>query len=285
VINGTHPIYSIGISLNEAGTSIEVDGGFGTNELFGRITGGPEEIGDVNFTAGMTTSTGISGSDNYLMPECRDCDECIDIEPLAPGSNPETIAQGGSETILIVNGKEDFNWSVSGSGFTMEDSVTSGRSNTLHADADACGTAIITVTDICDGDITIEVRSLGDSRWVQKTTTCVMPGGSTEGDGKTQITGGRKQTQAWHGAGGSACNPPPNQGCAHFAPDCVTRPQPVCIAFNCPELTGNPDAFESGGPACCCSIPCNPEGNLVAAFMSNNSLFGDDLAYFEWECN
>jgi hypothetical protein len=24
---------------------------------------------------------------------------------------------------------------------------------------------------------------------------------------------------------------------------------------------------------------------LVAQFMSNNSLFGDDLAYFEWECD
>jgi len=206
-VSGTHPIYSLGISLIEPGTNIVIDGGFGTPTVYGKITGGPDEKGDVNFTAGMTTSGGISGSSNYLMPECRDCDNCIGVDPLTAGSNPETIAQNGSEAIVVVDGGGDFTWSISGVGigFSLQHATTSGRSNTLNAGASSCGTAIITVTDQCEGEVSFEVRGLSDSAWVQKSATCVMGGGSTEGDGQNRIIGGKKQWQDWHGAGGGSC--------------------------------------------------------------------------------
>jgi hypothetical protein len=273
VINGTHPIYGIGISLNEAGTFIEVDGGFGTNELFGRITGGPEEIGDVNFTAFMTTSTGISGSDNYLMPECRDCDECEFIDPLGPGSNPETIGQGDSVVLSIVDGREDFEWSVTGGGFTLEDEITSGRGNILYSDENACGVAVITIVDSCEDSIEIKVRSTHSSGWFLKSSTCVMPGGATEGDGQTLIEGGSKQYQSWGGAGGGGCGV--GFGCREGG-GCPERT--ACITFDCAVLTGDPSAYQWA--IGCCTVPCPPPTGAEKC----QHYTGNTLQYSEWEC-
>jgi hypothetical protein len=282
-VSGTHPIYSLGISLQEAGTGIIIDAGIGTNTVSGRIIAGPEEVGDVNFTGSMRTSTGISGTSNYLMAECRDCEECEGVDPLTPGSNPETIAQSGQETIQVIDGQENFHWSVSGSGFSMDEAETVGRSNTLIAGPDACGTATITVTDNCNDSIEIQVRSLSDSAWILKTTTCVSPGAATEGDAETRVVGGQKQWQDYHGSGGG--------GCFFFAAGyddacddpCSASWSPIteCIIFDCPALTGNPAAFKASA-AGCCNVPCS-SGGFNGTNCAHYSGSGG-VKYYEWEC-
>lgn len=278
-ISGTHPIYGLGISLQEPGTGIIIDGGLGTNTVFGRITGGPDEVGDVNFTGFMTTSTGISGNSNYLMPECRDCDLCPGIDPLVAGSNPETISQSGSETILVVDGLGPFNWSVSGSGFTLDEAVTELRSNTLNAAVDACGTATITVTDACDDEVEIQVRCIQDSDWVLKSSTCVMPGASTEGDGKTIIIGGSKQVQTWKPSGGGSCGTTIHHPCEAGDTFCISTIE-VCVDFNCDELTGISGSTQIEDT--CCNSPCSPPiGGTICSFWSGTP---NDVLYYEWEC-
>ena len=62
-------------------------------------------------------------------------------------SNPEEIDPGESITISVKGGRPIYLWSVIGNGFSLEHEQTQGLSNILHADADACGTATITVSD------------------------------------------------------------------------------------------------------------------------------------------
>ncbi len=59
-----------------------------------------------------------------------------------------------------------YTWSVSGSGFSLENTNPTGTSNTLYTDGTACGTATITVTG-CNGttEITGYVRC-ATGRWV-----------------------------------------------------------------------------------------------------------------------
>lgn len=73
--------------------------------------------------------------------------------------NPETIDRSEEKTITVTGGCAPFAWSVAGTGFTLEHATTVGRTNTLIADATACGTAVITVTDAWS-DIAAYVRVL-----------------------------------------------------------------------------------------------------------------------------
>jgi hypothetical protein len=272
-VSGTHPIYGLSISNHKSGTYITILGGFGTNTVSGTITADPDEIGNVNFTGYMTTAGGISGSSNDLMYECRNCELCVDTDPLAAGSNPETVAQDDSATLLILDGVGPFEWSVSGSGFSLESSTTSERSNTLYTTVDACGTATITVTDVCEGEISIEVRSDGDSAWVFKSNTCSLGGAATEGDGRTRIVGGKKQYEGYTTLGGSGCATNPcRQPCPGDAVGCIT--------YDCVALTGDPGAYEEPGGIGCCNIPCGGSQTIC----SFKSYYGVGISYYEWEC-
>lgn len=90
-------------------------------------------------------------------------------------ASEEEIERNNQAEIIIVGGKGPFLWSVSGTGFSLESTETEGRSNTLYADETACGSAAITVIDLCDETITGFVR--GDiGQWVLKGNYCGMPG-------------------------------------------------------------------------------------------------------------
>jgi len=62
-----------------------------------------------------------------------------------PG-NPDEIDQNDAIIISIIGGCSPYTWSVSGNGFSLAESQTTGLTNTLIADDTACGTATITVT-------------------------------------------------------------------------------------------------------------------------------------------
>jgi len=73
--------------------------------------------------------------------------------------NPETIDRSEEKTITVTGGCPPFIWTVAGTGFTLQNSTTIGRTNALIADATACGMAAMTVTDTWS-DIAAYVRAL-----------------------------------------------------------------------------------------------------------------------------
>ena len=211
--NGTHPITSLSISLQEAGTEINITGGIGTNSVKGTLTA-VNESGNVNFTASMTSSGGVPGSSNDLVYECGNCDLCDITDDMTAGSNPETISPSSTEGLSVVDGVGPYAWTVSGTDFTLAYATTSTGVNGLIAGANACGSATITVTDSCETVVVIFVRSTSvDSEWVLVSATCVIPGVPTEGDGRTRIVGNKKQYQYWHLWGASSNPPAINASC------------------------------------------------------------------------
>jgi len=96
-------------------------------------------------------------------------------------NSAETIGQGNGgdaeAAVYVQDGLGPYTWSVSGTGFSMASPETDVAYNTLLADATACGTATITVTDFCEDSVIGYVRGTEGSDWVQKSTgTCVAPG-------------------------------------------------------------------------------------------------------------
>lgn len=67
----------------------------------------------------------------------------------AHDENPTTVDPDDEVILMVADGCPPFTWEVSGTGFSFEYEETHGPSNTLIADATACGIANITVTDAC----------------------------------------------------------------------------------------------------------------------------------------
>ena len=88
-----------------------------------------------------------------------DCADCNTADPLEwPDTNPDTIAKNSQEAVWVVGGVGPYQWSVSGTGFSLITDVTQGGINILIADETACGPASITVQDYCGSEVTGEVR-------------------------------------------------------------------------------------------------------------------------------
>lgn len=90
-------------------------------------------------------------------------------------STADTIAQNSSITLYILGSGSDFKWSVSGTGFSLSKSTTSGNTNTLIADESACGMATITVTDCADNSVSFSIRGT-TGQWVFQSNTCELTG-------------------------------------------------------------------------------------------------------------
>jgi len=104
---------------------------------------------------------GYQGRSTVVVSACTefDCTPCTGIS-WDDGTSADTVDQDDSCTVAITDGNDcgPYSWSVSGSGFTLDNATTSGLSNTLNADVDACGIADITVTDVCDNTVDGRVR-------------------------------------------------------------------------------------------------------------------------------
>ena len=72
--------------------------------------------------------------------------------------NPDEIAPNSSILVKVIEGCSPYIWSVSGNGFSLAESQTTGLTNTLIADDTACGTATITVTGCFGSPITGYMR-------------------------------------------------------------------------------------------------------------------------------
>lgn len=104
--------------------------------------------------------------DPFLGTDCGaggwDCTYTLEIEPCTLGEgecgiaydiirSDETVSDSTPANVYIFDNQGEgtngpYNWSVTGTGFTLEESITSGVGNILNASGSACGTAEITVT-------------------------------------------------------------------------------------------------------------------------------------------
>ena len=89
--------------------------------------------------------------------------------------NPEEIDRNSSVTISVIGGTAPYTWSVSGNGFSLSQNETEGLSNTLYANNDACGPAIITVTDAGSETVEGAVRCSA-GHWVEIHKYCCISG-------------------------------------------------------------------------------------------------------------
>lgn len=197
---------------------------------------------------------------------------CPAITTFILGSNADTIAREASEIITVIGGCPPYIWAVSGTGFTMTDATTTGLTNTLNADATACGTATITITDDCGTSLTEYVRCT-TGQWINKSNECVLPGTGEliSGTWPTTscvfqlISGNKRQTQSierniWdHGAtpcdGNTTCND---------IYECATGDGTACL--------------DCIAPATLCACHALYYGGQDYCFCSSNT------DYDEWEC-
>ena len=138
------------------------------------------------------TATTVSGHtcDNMGWVKGDDCSACIDDAAMAYdyGSSAATVAQNNSCTVVITGLNTPFTWSVSGTGFTLDNATTEGLTNTLNADGSACGSATITVTG-CDGTVATGYVRCTTGTWTSWIYTCGSDVGN-QAYGNCYITSG-----------------------------------------------------------------------------------------------
>jgi len=111
-----------------------------------------------------TTKSGATCR-GFAWVEGNDC--CVPDAAMAwdYGTSAATVARSASVTVAITGNNTPFTWSVSGTGFTLDEVTTTGLTNTLNADASACGSATITVTG-CDSKVAIGYVRCTTGQWV-----------------------------------------------------------------------------------------------------------------------
>lgn len=104
----------------------------------------------------LTTATGRTCNSFVLLQGCL---ETTTLE-WDDETSASSVDQDGSCTVAVTGTDTvgPFSWSVAGSGFTLDNASTAGLTNTLNADATACGIATITVTDACGNEATGQVK-------------------------------------------------------------------------------------------------------------------------------
>lgn len=144
----------------------------------------PIEKGQVKPAVAAKSIYGIKGASCGCITIESSCDPCIDIVDFDwdYGSSAETVAQSDSVGVFVADGLGPYDWSVSGTGFTLNSTQTAGVSNTLNADAESCGGAEITVTDACENSTTGYVRSTV-GQWVLEEHNTDSTDGSCSGGG------------------------------------------------------------------------------------------------------
>jgi hypothetical protein len=227
-------------------------------------------------------ASGQSCSASILIQQCQD------VTPLTWdwASSAETVGSPGSAAVYVLNGQPPFKWSVSGTGFTMASSRTTGRSNTLVADSSACGTAQITVKDACGTTVQGEVRSTNGT-WVFVGAVCLSfcLGQTPDGSG-TVVRGGDKCTQVYGLTSLGTCG---SSVCGGL--NCGNCENALGSGKSCQQVCNE----ESAAPGCVecvkwivsseCAFPCKcsglcPSGNYLYLTCWRNN----DLDSYEWRC-
>lgn len=141
-----------GISVRVSGGKLCVDA---SEDAHGAFEVNIVMVGTVNDVNGPKQIVGRAYSKNIsecVDWKCQSCDCSLGLT-WDTETSAETVAPNSSCTVAVsdAGGKcGPFTWTVSGTGFSLENETTIGPSNTLIADASACGSAEINVIG-CDG--------------------------------------------------------------------------------------------------------------------------------------
>lgn len=271
-----------------------------------------EVFGAVEFTVKMLDpTTGLVGNATDSIIKCSTSSCCDEVDEMTwdTSTSATTINRSGSATVAVQDGKGTYAWSVSGTGFTLDEETTTGTSNTLNADASACGTATITVTDACETIVTGEVRCNQGSSWQQEggDPNCCGGGNTVYAGGPmptgprsaTVTSGGTRQSETVTGpSAGSTCEAcgGPCGGCPGTCSSCLTwgsyraNSSPIC--FN--GFSGlYPDLYPAGPNLCYCadhgasqcgggsSRQCTPANETVNIYAKYNV---SSQICEKWEC-
>lgn len=179
-----------------------------------------------------------------------------------PG-NPDEINRNNSVSLKVISGSPPYTWSVSGTGFTLEDDTTQDLSNTLYADSTAC-VATVSVTDSRGQIVSGDVRcSCGG--WVSKGNYCGLPGEydikeawtwHNNGFIYTKYEGNKKQTQHKDHVSNAVCG---------GATPCTD----MCTWFDCNDTVGCISCIEESQDM------CGERGYCICNWRLN---------YYEYEC-
>jgi len=179
-----------------------------------------------------------------------ECDTCEEDPSMAwdTDTSAETVARNASVTVAVIGINTSFTWSVSGTGFTLDNETTTGLTNTLNADDTACGSATITVTGCDDTSVTGYVRCTTGA-WGDWVVLCDAGVGCFPNKVCDVIEGNRNNYSCW---------------------DCV----PVDQNCGCDGLqTCEPPVYGSGCDyTCLCS--CGPPSGKVGIGVAKYRLWG-----------
>jgi len=157
-----------------------------------------------------------------------ECDECEGVDPMTwSEDNEETIDPNDQIALSVTGGAGPYTWSVEGTGFSLGASETEDGVNLLNSDETACGTAQISVIDICGNECSGGVRcSAGE--WGDPWYICSNAGPLEFTCSYT--TGGYKFEIWWY----DCLYPCEGSGWCHekaliYAPNCTDYP--ACFEF------------------------------------------------------
>lgn len=216
VITTTHPCNGLTLTYHDVGTTMVITAGLGTNAVTVELTAAAGQSGYVTIEASMQAYIGpgktVHGDSNVNVWECSlaKCCEGVDCDAFIVDADttPDTIAQDSSITVGVTGGTAPFTWVLTqpdGSGFSIDASITA--TTTLYTAVDACGSAVLTVTDVCDCEVEFGVRCT-TGHWVD------------DGVGKDKCTGcgGAPYCSDSRGSGWSAPSPTSDKDC--YPPNC-----------------------------------------------------------------
>lgn len=229
------------------------------------------EQGQANPALLLKNSYGMKGAKCGCITITSSCDPCANVTPIAwdDGASADTVAQSSSVGVAVQDGLGPYNWSVSGTGFTLTHAQTAGVSNILNAGGSACGSATITVADQC-GSTSGLVRCTTGA-WSALPWSCVIPGGWTTklNSWSYERIAGKYKIQMNIGAGGN----PPGASCNQA--DCsIYGDIERCISWSCGDVGGWGDC---GGYCCETGDGCDADGSSLCIKNIGKWLW-------EWDC-
>ena len=127
--------------------------------------------GTVNVVGTMSTLDGVIGTGEDSLIGCGAW-QCCNME----WNSPDTITAGATIDIGVTGGTGPYAWYVSGTNFSLGDSVTALGSNTLTAEAGSCGSATVSVVDSAGCEAGGTVRNISVGSWAYRGTECVVSG-------------------------------------------------------------------------------------------------------------
>jgi len=185
-------------------------------------------------------SNGSYGSTTYSFSLLDWCSQLV-----WPSTNPPDIEPGETKDIYISSGVPPYTWSITGTGFSLGSSVTTGVSNTIHGSSEACGAADIQVIDRC-GNVVAGVILCSSGHWVFSEFLC-----------GSEIT-------------------------SYFCDDNPVRKVKLTYSFSC--VQADPGEEPCGSPACTVGVygdDCNPahcDGVTPCKILCSS------IAKYIWSC-